>query len=314
MPTGRGIWLWDNDEKIATLEPAHQIPIIEGLGFSYVIPQMGLAVPSWATPDRVRQFNEAGFDVIIGIGSPGPSHADAIVNAIVIGIEACLRSSYPCRRVMYDWESAWDQAKVTALQIVAAVRKRFPGMQLLPVIDCPWWAPVEDPQGHATHPNAPTKEFGSLCCGPRAVQAYGAPKEGRSSAMLGWARHEYSTHFPGNEIIPGVQMYKRSVRDHLLVTLHEPQSISWDSGEIDHTARVAYMLDVAIQKHPVYASGRSQGLDVKTSIMAMQRALGVTADGDPAGPETAKALRVPFPLGVLWRGDWTPPATHPLVS
>jgi len=303
MPRGRGVWLWDNSCKIASIEPRLQIPIIAGLGFSYVVPQMGLGVPSWATPDRVKQFNDAGYQVVLGIGSPGPSYVEPIIKAISIGIDACLRGSYPAVRVMFDWEGAWDRARAAAALIAARLRQRY-GVSLLPFMDCPWWAPVEDPQGHPTHPGAPTQEFGELCCGERAVQAYGAPVEGRSTTMLAWARHEYGTHFPGNEIIPAVQMYKRSVRDHIATTLNEPKSISWDSGEIDKHARVAYLLDVAIQSHPAYLAARSRGLVVKESIRAMQRALGVPADGDPAGPSTAGALKVPFPADVLWRGDW----------
>jgi hypothetical protein len=49
------------------------------------------------------------------------------------------------------------------------------------VTDCPWWAPLTAPGGHATHPHAPTVQFGELVS-DRYVQAYGGPVDGRSAS------------------------------------------------------------------------------------------------------------------------------------
>lgn len=303
LPNGRGVWLWPPSEKIADIEPDKVIPKLHGLGFHYVIPQLGLATPSWLTPARVRAFNDAGFKVIAGIGSPGPRYVDPIAKALSIGVDACHRAAYPLAGVMLDWEGAWDQARPAAVQVVAKLRAQY-GTTVLPILDCPWWAPDKDPGGHATHPSAPTAEFGVLCACERAPQCYGAPIEGQSSRMLAWARHEYGAVFPGHVIVPSVQLYKRSVKDHLSILLSEPKSLHWDLAEMDQHARVAHMLAVALEDRPEYIAARRVGLPAADGIKAVQHVLGLVDDGI-VGPKTTAALGVPFAPDTLWKGDWS---------
>ena len=283
MLVGMYVWLWPLPP-----DPMALAARLVALGVTGVIPQAGQAAPGWCRM-WASKLNASGLRVVAGLGAP--STRGILDGLSVPGVDG----------VMIDWEGAWDGRQAEADQIATDVLRARPDAQDL-VTDCPWWAPLCTVDGagkrHPTHPSAPTREMGRLVR-RRFVQAYGAdvgPEDGHSARLLKWARDPSQYASLGTwEIRPAVQLYKRSVQDHLDVLLPELATGAlalWDWSEIDPSALVALQVRAALA---------SKGYGGAGALRSFQAAAGGLVVDGIIGPKTAGALGVNAPAGVVWR-------------
>jgi len=231
------MWLWPKDGW-GKLDVGKVADDIAAMGCGWVIPQASLAAPWWIEKNLAR-LQQSGLSVIAGLGVDGavkqPDAVTKITKAILAGIDSC---GY----CMVDWEGRWEGKQREALQIAEnVVRQRPDVLDKLRLMDCPWWAPFSTPDGHKTHPRAPTKEWGKIVH-LRFVQAYGAPKDGQSMWMWRAAVKQYADTFGESRAVirPALQGYKRSAGDHVKTMLaadNGPIAI-WDYLELDAEARL----------------------------------------------------------------------------
>jgi hypothetical protein len=182
---------------------------------------------------------------------------------------------------MLDEESPklWEtkSGNLFAEAIVKKVLSRRPNAADC-VTDCPWWAPLKTPDGHDTHPHAPTAIFGRLAAHDRYAQVYGAPVPGASTRMLEWARDPSQYPSLGTwDIRPAFQGYHRTVADHVQSLVSEPTSALWDYQELDANCIAALKL-VAKFRATTFVT-----------IQDFQKAYGLVDDGI-VGPATLAAL------------------------
>jgi hypothetical protein len=295
---GRHLWTYDKAGVRAPHggfpDPAKLAADAHAIRASGVlIHAVGTAAPSVKYADRARAAL-AGLQVTIAIGSRGPAKWEGAFADPAI---AALRGGFT---VMLDWEIAWSSAagQPAALHCVDKILAAVPDA-VGRVTDCPWWAPLyyvrRDGTRQATHPHAPTREFGLLCKRDRYPQAYGAAKtadgetpkgvQGRSLAMLRWARDasQYpALGTPAASVFPTFQLYARTTHDVVTTCLAEPAACLWQWTEFDP--------EVA---RGIRAADRLGDLGFKgaTAIRDFQRAAGLTPDGI-VGPRTLAALGV----------------------
>lgn len=228
---GRWAILWPQSGWSA-LDLPHIAADLVALGFAGVSLHSGLHVADEAQP-RADTFRDAGLRVAVGIGFPRPASAtragiaEAIVDAIRGGFD----------HVQLDWEGSWDGHRDDAADIVARVRAEVPELPC-PVTSLCWWAPKTLPNGHGTHPSAPTSEFLSLTAPdvPVAPQCYnGGHIDDETAWQLRWARKQYAPR----PVVPTIQGYGHSVADRVALFKSEPTVIVWDYLELDANCRAA---------------------------------------------------------------------------
>jgi hypothetical protein len=284
---GIWVWLWNHgNDSWSNVDPPKVAADLVALGVTGVMPHAA-RTPKWCTPQHLAPFYAAGLRVVPSLG---------LVTADLIVQSLCVEGADGC---MMDWEGAWDGYQKKAAAVVADVVKRAPDAPTR-VTDCPWWAPLYrlDSNGvkHPTHPSAPTREFGAIATQDRYVQAYGAPYEGRSQRMLSWAQDPSQYASLGNwDIRPALQLYLRSVRDHLTMLFAHPTVCLWEYYAMDTSARWALM---------AHRSITALGFTGPSAVAEYQRAQGhLTVDGK-LGPLTAAALGLPAaPASVVWFGN-----------
>jgi hypothetical protein len=290
---GLGMIAWvRGPADFARLEPAVIGPDLRRWGCTSVIIHQVFASPAWCTSARVDRYASYGVQTAWGLGFRSPSYADQIVKMIVVGLDACKRAVSPLAFGELDWEGSWDRGQAVADKMATAVLAAHPDAAQY-LVDVPWWAPLETPDGTPTHPGAPTRQFGRIVSS-RYVQAYGAPILGHSQAHLDWARSP--TQYPSLgtwPVRPTFQGYSRSVQDIVATLLQEPNSFLWDYLELSPTARFA--LDCV-------AALRRSGFSGPDAVRAFQARMGLKVDGI-LGPKTALALRCTPPSGVIWYGN-----------
>lgn len=217
------------------------------------VPESSTEASEFCTPARVKAFNARGVRVIIGVGCRAPPFWQGIAKAIIKAIDACKRADSPCDGVNVDWEGSWSGHRDIAKLLIAAILAVHADAGLYMSMPC-WWAPLELPNGHATQPSAPTAEWlavidSSVPINPQDYGAGGAEFE--SKHMLEWSRQQYAKHFgmPAWRVLPSVQMYHRTLADHVDLLLREPSVNQWDFLEADsvclHANRVSRVLRVA---------------------------------------------------------------------
>lgn len=293
--TGRYLYCWnragDSDWKKFEPTPAFTQTLLQHDITDVIVhsvepvPENNTEASEWAAPERVSLFNAAGIGVIIGIGCRAPTYWKQIAAAIIKAIDACKRSNSPCKGVNVDWEGSWDGHKAETSLMLQMILDAHADAGLWMTMPS-WWAPEETPNGHATHPSAPTKEWLDVIDAlvPIDPQCYGAPNEGASKGMLAWARSQYLKHYglPAERVIPGVQLYHRSIFDHVDLLLGEVAISLWDWLEADAEALHALRIAKVLRSRPEGVSGPNW-------IAAFQTAYGLKADGI-AGPLTKAAL------------------------
>jgi hypothetical protein len=277
---GVHVWLYPLPK-----DPGPAAEDLARLGVGGVIPQQGTAAVAWCR-QHGRAFLERGLQVTVGLGA-------ITSKAILGGLEVPGASG-----VMIDWEGAWDasggrrRAAAIADEVLA---RRADAPEL--VADCPWWAPLTTPNRHPSHPSAPTREFGRIVR-RRFVQAYGAnagSEDGHSARMLAWARDPSQYTSVGSWAVrPALQMYRRSVADHLALLLGELAGGAvclWQHGEMDRECRLA--LEVVRELG-------ARGCTGPDAVRRFQAGAGLVVDG-LVGPRTCAALGLTVPPGVCWR-------------
>lgn len=247
------------------------------------VPDNNVEASEFCTPARVKEFNTAGIGIVIGVGCRAPPYWKQIGAAIIKAISACKRTDSPCKGVNVDWEGSWSGHRDIAALMIAMILAAHPDAGLWMTMPC-WWAPMELPNGHATQPSAPTKEWLDAIDPsiPIDPQCYGAPGEGESKFMLSWSRAQYLKHFglPSWRVIPGVQLYHRSLFDHLDLLLGETTISLWDLLEADETALHSLRISKTLRDLVVIGP---------KWIELFQGKYGLKADGI-AGPLTKAAL------------------------
>jgi len=284
---GPHVFHWPGNEDVEA-DPAVLADQLTEIGAVGIIPMYGLDAGDWCVKHR-KVFELAGLQVTLGLGMDGDHTVNEYVHAICDGIDRV-------GRVGLDWEEVdkWENTAGFRLahaivEGVLAARPEAPNH----IIDFPWWAPLNTPQGHDTHPRAPTKEFGRLCGHERYPQCYGAartkhgetPKkvEGRSHRYRMWAEKQYAVMGPWT-IRPTYQLYRRTRQDHVNALLADRTLCLWDLSEIDSPCTVA-MIDVKRL--------RALGYDGPQAVRKFQSQHGLEVDG-VLGPLTSAALRASF--------------------
>ncbi len=289
---GRYLYAWNRSESDwKRFEPTQQfVDMLHAHDITDLIPHSVVPVPDamieaaeWCTPERVAAFNALGIGIVIGIGCRAPPYWQRLAEDIIQAIDACKRSNYPCKGVNVDWEGSWSGHKPEARLLLLAILAAHPDGGLWMTMPC-WWAPETTPNGHPSQPSAPTKEWLAVIDAsiPIDPQCYGAPNEGQSMGMLRWARAQYLKHYgmPSWRVIPGVQLYHRSLYDHLDILLSEETVSLWDLLEADAVALHALRVSKTL---------RTRGIHGPDWVRAFQGPRGLTADGI-AGPLTKAAL------------------------
>jgi hypothetical protein len=245
-------------------------------GVTGVIPQQGLNAASWfrRQPERARIAEKYGLQVTLGLGMDGNNAHRAMPRLIQSVIKDAL-SLRECN-VMLNWESAWNgtEDRQRAREIVTDVLADYPNARER-VVDCPWWAPQTTPNGTPTHPGAPTREFGSLCA-YRFPQTYGANARGNndgvSTRMLAHSRSQYpGLGTPADRIFPSLQLYNRSLTDHVNTLLADTVVCLWQWSEADSRAKLALRYVNALARHGFTGPNASRDFQVSRGIPGPSR-------------------------------------------
>lgn len=283
-PGARWMWLWP-------LPSAHDLPALlrelrDAYGVTGIVPQQSDDAVAWARA-HVAEIRAAGLDLVVGLGR---IDRRVVVDALDLpGVAG----------VMIDqeaWASVDDSvrlvADVLALRPDAASR----------IVDCHYPCldalPGGGPQGHGHPGHAPIAKAWSPLCGLRAPQCYyegGVAPDGWVARMLAWARAQYprAGGSPAERVRASVQLYRRSVRDHVALLLGESVTGSvwlWDAREADASARLALRV-----VHAVELAGHRG----PSAVESYQLHSGLVADGI-VGPATCRALGIDVPAGVVW--------------
>jgi hypothetical protein len=296
LTPGRWVYCWaENDWARYEPTPAFidtlEVHDITGVIAHSVepVPDSMVEASEWCTAERVAKFNARGIQVMIGVGCRAPPYWQKIAKAIIKAIDACKRPNSPCVGVNVDWEGSWSGHKAEARLLIAMILAAHADAGLYLTMPC-WWAPEErmgaDGKLHATQPSAPTKEWLDVIDHsiPIDPQCYGAPHEGMSINMLRWARSQYLQHYgmPAWRVIASVQLYHRSLFDHLNLLLTEDTLALWDWREADAVAKHALRISKVL---------RTAGIVGPDWVQLFQASRSLKVDGI-AGPITLAALAV----------------------
>jgi hypothetical protein len=248
------LWLWP-----LPADPLALVDTWKALGVTGVCPQQHTDAIVWCRK-HAADLQRAGIRVACGLGY---ITADAINAALDL---------HDVDGVMLD-EEAWHSVSDSDAVVSAVLRAHpeAPGRTIdcyYPLLKGTGWAPV-------THAWAPL-------CGRRAPQCYdddpAPPVDGWVARRLANARAQYPVlgGTPAAAVRPSVQLYRRSVADHLALLRDELATGGvwcWDdNGKTDASAKVALRL----------------------------RAVSPTVDPATVGPEVAASLGVAVPPGVVW--------------
>jgi len=281
-PRSRWLWLWTLPR-----DPMAEVEAWRASGVTGLVPQQGDAANAWAERWAVELFRE-GFGLVVGLGRISSA-------AIVRGLRG------PAGAVMVNqemWKSVDDSRRV--VEAVLTVEPEAADR----IVDCHYPCLVRDPETGKSTGHARIAKAWAPLCGLRAPQCYwsrgaggrkdGAP-DGWVSKRLAHARVEYPVAggSPADRVAASVQMYRRSVRDHVALLLVEGERGSiwlWNWREADVSARVALRVVAELQ---------SRGFVGATAVIEFQGAQGLVRDG-LVGPLTCAALGVEVPAGVVW--------------
>lgn len=308
---GSYVWWWGDLKKLDPGATAAAMGLLDVRG---IIVQVARYAPAWCKKaSNVQPFIDRAIRVYPGLGFDFGGSPDGLM--CVAALLSCAEARDVCKQLwetkhgqgggvgsggMVNWESAWDGKKTLAQYVVTEVLKRRPDAPSV-FIDAPWWAPLHtrpgaDGKKHWTHPSAPTAEFGRLCARDRYPQTYGANVEGSpdgaSMRMLEWSRDP--SQYPAIAqqaglqpwvIRPSLQMYKRSLQDHLDMMLKETIQCLWDWLEMDEPCRLALS---------VISELKRRGFVGPDAARRFQRLLNLKVDGI-VDPRTLAALGLKAP-------------------
>lgn len=278
-PGARWMWLWP-------LPSAHDLPALlrelVAHGVTGIVPQQSDDAVVWARA-HVAEVRAAGLDLVVGLGR---IDRRAVVDALdVPGVSG----------VMIDqeaWQSVPDSDALC--RDVLALRPDAPSR----VVDCHYpCLTTAGPGGGQTGHHRIAKAWSPLC-GLRAPQCYwegGIAPDGWVARRLAWARQDYprAGGSPAERVRASVQLYRRSVADHVALLLAEGVTGSvwlWDWREADASARLALRV-----VHELEACGHRG----PSAVESYQLHSGLTVDGI-VGPLTCRALGLDVPAGAVW--------------
>jgi len=282
-PGARWTWLWP-------LPSAHDLPALlrklVAHGVTGIVPQQSDDAVAWARAN-VAEVRAAGLDLVVGLGR---IDRRAVVDALdVPGVAG----------VMIDQE-AWSSVD-DSVRLVADVLAQRPDAPSR-VADCHYpCLTTAGPGGGQTGHHRIAKAWAPLC-GLRAPQCYwegGIAADGWVARRLAWARQDYprAGGSPAECVRASVQLYRRSVADHVALLLAESVTGSvwlWDWREADASARLALRIVHAIE----FAGHRGP-----RAVWDFQQDVGNAYHGrvdGSVGPLTCQALGLDVPAGVVW--------------
>lgn len=285
LSPGLWLWVWNKGNPWSQVNVTKLISDCARWGIRGILPHSGTGGLDWLASGPLERFRAAGLGVV---GSLGIISTQRIVDVLHAPLDGCC----------LDWETYWDGKQALAQSIVDAVLTAVPAARGR-VIDCPWWAPLFTPNGHPTHPRAPTLQFGELCV-DRYTQDYGAPVDGRTASMLAWSRNatQYASFHQPWLMRSAAQGYHRSVSDVVTWSMAESTNgataIVWDYLELDASTTCALDCRIALL---------SKGFAGALAVQHFQQAHPPLVVDGIVGPKTCAALGVTAPAGVVW--------THP---
>lgn len=278
-PGSRWLWLWP-------LPKASDIPdLIRDLwkhGITGVVPQESDHAVAWAQ-QHAGEFTAAGINVVIGLGR---IDKDAILRALDV---------LHVKGVMIDQE-AWGSVTDSDALVASVLAARPDAADY--IADCHYPCVVSTPGGSHTGHDKIAKAWSPIC-GLRCPQDYDEELQTPDwwvTKRIQWSRSP--SQWPSLGVDPSrvrasVQMYRRSVLDHVNVLLQESDGSIWlwDWNESDTSCRLALQIVHALEL---------QGHTGVGAVQAFQKEHGLAEDGVP-GPATCAVLGVTVPPRVIWR-------------
>lgn len=305
LPEGIYLWCWPGGHSEGWKTVQFQADRARRLGARGIIAQASLFAPVWlegrdpgdARP-RIEVFHDAGLLGIAGFGLDGGHALQEVIGALVHAVMVADGG-------MLDHEavSLWEKlsgrgyaraivegvlnelAKRTGLapdvmrRVAAALAGSF-------FVDADWWEPL-------VHMNAPTLIFWLLAL-YKFVQAYGAPTK-ENPEETEWMLEKSQTDYPkigvpASVICPSEQMYGHTLNAATqLVFCEHPVKCFWDVEEMDRVFEAVLLARVAL-------SNRYNVVNpTRAHIVRLEQEEGLAVDSGDLGPETFRALNIPFP-------------------
>lgn len=276
------LWLWPLPKDI------RDAIAWKRCGVTGVVPQQSADAVAWSIR-WAPELAALGISTVVGLGKVS-------TRAILAGLEDPHAAGVMIDQE--DWKSVVDSDRV-----VRAVLEARPDAADR-VADCFYPALVTNPDTGRPTGHARIGVRWAPLCGLRAPQCYwnraagsvngGAP-DGFVAARLAWARREYPVAggSPADRVRASVQLYARSVNDHVALLLVELLTGSvwlWDWREADASARLALEVVEVL---------RVRGFTGPGAVKAFQITAGLVPDGI-VGPRTCGALGLLVPAGVVW--------------
>lgn len=279
------VWLWCWP---LPGDPRPDFAAWKACGVTGVVPQQSDDASAWLTRWGPA-LDAEGLSAVVGLGKVS---AAAILTALDHPHAAGVMVDQE------DWKSSSDSEAV-----VREVLLRRPDAASR-TVDCFYPAIVTNPETNKPTGHARIAVRWAPLCGLRAPQCYwergaggrldGAP-DGWVARRLAHARVEYPAAggSPAERVRPSVQLYKRSVRDHVALLLAELEGGSvwlWDWKERDASAVVALEVVAALKRRGFTGAG---------AVRAFQLAEHLAIDG-LVGPRVCRALGLDAPSAVVW--------------
>lgn len=287
-PGARWMWLWPLDQCDTEAEIRALCATLREHGVTGLVPQQGSAAVAWARRWG-RLVASLGLQVVIGLG--------ALSARIVCDAIATAKAGHALG-VMHDeeeWKSVADSDALTA-----AVLAEHPDAAAW-CADCHYPCLTTAGAGGPRTGHHRIAKAWAPVSGLRCPQCYwnSTPKsfaaDGWVSRRLAWAREDYprAGGSPASRVRASVQLYRRSVNDHVALLLAEGETGSvwlWEWRQADASAKLALRV-----VHEIYLHGH----DGTGAVTAFQRENGLVPDGI-VGPRTCAALGLEVPEGVVW--------------
>lgn len=287
-PGARWMWLWPLDQCDTEAEIRALVPVLREHGVTGIVPQESDRATAWARRWG-RLVQSLGLQVVIGLGR--------LSSRIVCDAIAAAKAGHAAG-VMHDqeaWASVPDSEALTA-----AVLREHPDAAAW-CADCHYPCLTTAGAGGPRTGHHRIAKAWAPVSGLRAPQCYwnSTPKstaaDGWVSRRLAWAREDYprAGGSPASRVRASVQLYRRSVNDHVQLLLTEGETGSvwlWEWHQADASAKLALRV-----VHELLRRGHA-GV---AAVREYQAANSLLADGI-VGPRTCSAIGLAVPADAVW--------------
>ena len=282
------MWLWPLDQCDTEAEIRALCATLREHGVTGIVPQQGSAAVAWARRWG-RLVQSLGLQVVIGLGY--------LTSRIVSDAIATAKAGHAAG-VMHnqeEWKSVEDSDG-----LCGDVLTEHPDAADW-CVDCHYPCLTTAGAGGPRTGHHRIAKAWAPVSGLRAPQCYwnSTPKsfavDGWVSRRLAWAREDYprAGGSPASRVRASVQLYRRSVNDHVALLLVEGETGSvwlWEWRQADASAKLALRV-----VHELTRRGHTGA----AAVREYQAANGLFADGI-VGPRTCAALGLEVPEGIVW--------------